>query len=118
MLGFTILNAILGGQLISAVSPNASLSPTVGIVIMAVVSLVIAFAGIKIVHIVERWLFVPVLVAFIVLLAVAGTGSEGLHVNRDLPESTARGVLGLGSVSELDDRPHLMKTSARERERN
>lgn len=98
MLGFTILNAIVGGQAISAVSPSHSLSDAVGIVIISIVALIVSFAGIKVVHLFERFLWIPVLISFIILLGVAGTGSEGLHVNPDLPKSTASGVLALGSV--------------------
>jgi purine-cytosine permease-like protein len=48
MIGFVILNTILGGQTLSAVPKNDNLSNTVGIVIIAVVSLVVSFSGIKI----------------------------------------------------------------------
>lgn len=47
MCGYTILNCILGGQTLSAVSNGGTLTPTVGIVIVAVVSLVVSFAGIR-----------------------------------------------------------------------
>lgn len=48
MIGFMILNNILGGQTLSAVSSGGSLSPSVGIVIIAVISLGVSFSGIKV----------------------------------------------------------------------
>jgi purine-cytosine permease-like protein len=48
MIGFMILNTILGGQTLSAVSKNDTLSNTVGIVIIAMVSLIVSFSGIRI----------------------------------------------------------------------
>lgn len=48
MIGFMILNNILGGQTLSAVSPNGALSPSVGIVIIAIISLLVSFSGIRI----------------------------------------------------------------------
>ncbi len=98
MLGYSILNSILGGQTLSAVADANDLTPTVGIVIMVVVALIISFCGIKIVHHVDRWSWIPVLIAFITLLAMAGTGPEGLHIPAGPDPSTARGVLGMGSV--------------------
>lgn len=48
MIGYLILNTILGGQTLSAVPKNDNLSNTVGIVIIAIVSLMVSFCGIKI----------------------------------------------------------------------
>lgn len=48
MIGYTILNTILGGQTLSAVPRNDNLSNTVGIVIIAVISLAVSFSGIRV----------------------------------------------------------------------
>lgn len=98
MIGFTILNNILGGQTLSAVPKGESLSPSVGIVIIAVVSLIVSFSGIRVLHLFERWLWAPVLVCFVVLIGVAGTGPDGLHIPSNDPPLSARAVLGMGAI--------------------
>lgn len=98
MIGFMVLNSILGGQTLSAVPKDDSLSSTVGIVIIAVISLLVSFSGIKILHLFERWFWAPVLVCFVVLIGIAGTGPQGLHIPADDPAPNARGILGMGAV--------------------
>ena len=46
--GFLILNTIVGGQTLAAVSD--SLDDTLGIVIIAVISLAVSFCGYKVIH--------------------------------------------------------------------
>lgn len=96
--GYTILNFILGGQTLSAVSPGGNLTPTVGIVIVAVISLVIAFAGIRVLHLVERWLWAPTLVCFCILIGLAGTGPDGLHFPANPPPSETSSILAMAST--------------------
>ncbi|KAF9787822.1 NCS cytosine-purine permease [Thelephora terrestris] len=71
MCGFCILNSILGGQTLASVS-NGNLSWSVGIVIVAVISLVVSFCGYKVLMWFERIIWFPVLVAFVVALGVSG----------------------------------------------
>lgn len=52
--GFCAVNSILAGQVLAAVNPG-HLSVNVGIVIIAVVSMVISFCGYKVLHAAERW---------------------------------------------------------------
>ncbi|CAO1614251.1 unnamed protein product [Parajaminaea phylloscopi] len=96
--GYTILNCILGGQTLSAVSPDGGLTPTVGIVIIAIVSLVVSFMGIRVLHAFERWLWVPVLICFCILIGLAGSGPSGLHFPKEEPKTTSAGVLGMTSI--------------------
>lgn len=97
--GYTILNCIVGGQTISAVSPNGSLTPTVGIVIVAVVSLLVCFCGIRLLHLTERWMWAPILVCFCILIGLAGTGSDGLHFDVvAAPPTTSHGVLSMVAI--------------------
>lgn len=98
MIGFLILNTILGGQTLSAVPKGDNLSNTVGIVIIAVVSLCVSFCGIKMLHWFERYVWIPVLVCFIVLIGIAGTGEQGLHIPSNGPPLSAKSVLGMGAI--------------------
>lgn len=53
-IGFTAVNAIVGGQTLAVIQGD-SLSPNVGIVIIAIVSLVISFSGYRALHAIERY---------------------------------------------------------------
>ncbi|KAI0797398.1 cytosine-purine permease [Irpex lacteus] len=71
MTGFCILNGILGGQTLSSVS-NGNLSWSVGTVIIAVISLLVSFCGIKVLNWYERIAWTPTLLVYVVALGVGG----------------------------------------------
>lgn len=95
---YNIENVILGGQTLKAVSPHDSMSSIVGIVILSLIAFVICFFGGRIMHYFESIFWLPALLCFILLAAFAGTGADGLHQPASAPETTSRGVLGLGCV--------------------
>lgn len=72
LLGYALIDAVVAGQILSAVSPNRSLSVVVGIVIVAVLTWVITTFGYQIVHVYERYAWIPQLIAFSILAGVAG----------------------------------------------
>ena len=74
--GFTIISMIVGGQCLAAVS-GGSLSINVGIVIVAIISMFIAFGGFNILHTYERWAWIPAVLA---LLICTGLGGNKLHL--------------------------------------
>ncbi|GAA5929241.1 hypothetical protein JCM1841_004753 [Sporobolomyces salmonicolor] len=94
--GFCAVNSIVAGQVLAAVNPG-HLSLTVGIVIVAVVSLGISFCGYKVMHAVERWAWLPVCLAFVLL---AGFGGRHLTAaaSYDAGQATAGGVLSFISI--------------------
>ncbi|KAH9929656.1 hypothetical protein B0H21DRAFT_110305 [Amylocystis lapponica] len=71
MCGFCILNCILGGQTLASVS-SGNLSWSVGIVVIAVISLLISFCGYRVLNWYERLAWLPVLVVYLVALGVGG----------------------------------------------
>jgi purine-cytosine permease-like protein len=71
MLGYALLVCIIGGQILSALSPNGSMSVVVGIIIVAVITWVITTFGISLVHSYERFAFVPQVIVFSILFGVA-----------------------------------------------
>lgn len=83
LLGYALIDAVVAGQILSAVSPHGSLSVVVGIVIVAVLTWVITTFGYKIVHVYERYAWIPQLIVFSILAGVAGpkfdlsTSTEG-----------------------------------------
>lgn len=72
LLGYALINAVVAGQIISAVSVNGSLSVVVGIVVVAVITWVITTFGYSIFHLYERYAWFPQLVVLSVLAGIAG----------------------------------------------
>ncbi|KAF2135342.1 uncharacterized protein K452DRAFT_239548 [Aplosporella prunicola CBS 121167] len=91
MIGYGMIDCIVGGQILSAVS-GGHMTVVVGIIVVAVVSWLVAAFGITVFHAYERWAWAPQMVALLLLYGVAGpkfdtasvsTGSGAtLHGNR------------------------------------
>jgi purine-cytosine permease-like protein len=54
MLGYAMIDAVVAGQMLSAVSPDGKLTVEVGIVITAILTWLVTTFGIKIFHHYER----------------------------------------------------------------
>lgn len=85
MLGYALLVAIIGGQVLSAVSPNGSMSVIVGIVIVSLITWLVTTFGISVFHHYERFAWIPQLAVYSILFGVAAkhfdleTPSQGDH---------------------------------------
>ncbi|KAI0551443.1 permease for cytosine/purines, uracil, thiamine, allantoin-domain-containing protein [Xylaria curta] len=90
--GFCVITCVIGGQCLSAVS-DGSVNPVVGIVIIGVLSLFVSFWGYNVLHIYERFAWIPALIAIIIT-----TGSGGSHLHQQVPTevATAAGVFSFG----------------------
>ncbi|KDR68333.1 hypothetical protein GALMADRAFT_256960 [Galerina marginata CBS 339.88] len=92
--GFLILNSIIGGQALAAVSHR--LNDTLGIVIISVISLAVTFCGYRFLHIFESVAWVPSAIAFPILIGLAGK-----HLNPStmppVPSASAAQVLSFTS---------------------
>jgi NCS1 nucleoside transporter family len=93
--GFCVVDAIIGGQALSAVKNGETISATVGIVIIALLALVIAFFGFKVLHTYERWAWIPALVALVI---AAGCGGKSLGRQVEAPAATASQILTFGGL--------------------
>lgn len=62
MLGYSLIVAIIGGQVLSAVSPNGSMSVVVGIIIIVVIVWLVTTFGIAVFHYYERFAWIPQLI--------------------------------------------------------
>ncbi|KAH8887380.1 hypothetical protein GQ53DRAFT_292659 [Thozetella sp. PMI_491] len=93
--GFCVIMAVIGGQCLSAVA-DGNLSATVGIVIMALLSLVISFCGFDVLHVYERFAWIPALIAIIVATGTGGTGLTQQAPPEEAP--TAAAVLSFGMI--------------------
>ncbi len=92
--GWSIVATILAGETLSAVS-GGGLSWDLGIVIVSVVSLAIAFMGYRVVHTYERYAWIPALVAIVV---ATGCGGHLLAEQAPAAPATAGAVLSFGCV--------------------
>jgi purine-cytosine permease-like protein len=54
LIGYSMIDAVVAGQMLSAVSPDGSLTVEVGIIITAIITWVVTTFGIKIFHYYER----------------------------------------------------------------
>ncbi|CZT53180.1 probable TPN1 Pyridoxine transporter [Rhynchosporium secalis] len=78
LIGYPMIDAVVAGQMLSAVSSKGTLTVEVGIVITALITWVVTTFGIKFFHHFERWAFIP---QTIVLLILAGTAGPKFDVN-------------------------------------
>ncbi|KAJ7037886.1 NCS cytosine-purine permease [Mycena alexandri] len=94
MTGFCILDCILGGQTLAAVA-DGNLSWSIGIVIIAVVSLLVSFCGWKILHWYERIAWIPIVVIFLIAVGLGGKNFQ--HIPPTDP-ATAQTILSFAAV--------------------
>ncbi|KAF7561391.1 hypothetical protein G7046_g2755 [Stylonectria norvegica] len=71
MVGYTTIDCIIGGQVLSAVS-GGSMSILVGVVVVGIVTWLIAVFGMAVFHRFERLAWIPQIVVLAVLIGVAG----------------------------------------------
>ncbi|KAL7005249.1 Purine-cytosine permease fcy21 [Cystobasidiomycetes sp. EMM_F5] len=81
-IGWSTVNAIVGGLCLSAVSWGSTSLPTLpvaaGIVIISIVTLLVSFMGYKFVHLYEAWCWIPVAVCFVIYaVEIAKGGASG-----------------------------------------
>ncbi|KAH8881458.1 purine-cytosine permease FCY21 [Thozetella sp. PMI_491] len=93
-IGWSIVAAIIAGQTLSAVS-GGSLSWDLGIVVICILSLVIAFLGYKVVHTYERYAWIPALIAIVITV---GCGGSKLKMQAPTEPVTGPAVLTYGCV--------------------
>lgn len=56
-LGYGLLDALVTGQILSAVSPHGSMTVVVGVIVAAVIVIIVCGVGMKVFHVYERYLF-------------------------------------------------------------
>ena len=73
LLGYSLIDLVVAGQILSAVSVNGSLNVVVGIIIVAVICWVISTFGISLFHTYERYAWFPQLIAVSILYGVSSS---------------------------------------------
>jgi purine-cytosine permease-like protein len=91
--GFFVVNLVVVGQILSAVS-DYTMSLIVGIVIIAVVSFLLSVFGYRIIHTYEKYSWI---VTFILLLVLTGQVAPHVDINATSPDASPRGVALAGS---------------------
>lgn len=92
--GFSVIASIVGGQSLSAIS-GGSLSWNVGIAITCICALALSFSGYKILHLYERWSWIPVLVAIVIAV---GCGGEKLSLQAETAPAEVSMILTYGCL--------------------
>ncbi|CAI6329099.1 unnamed protein product [Periconia digitata] len=93
--GFCVVDSVIGGQALSAVTNGTSVNATVGIVIIALLSLLISFCGFKVLHFYEKYAWVPALIAIVI---ATGVGGKHLKEQVVVPAATAPQILSFGGL--------------------
>ncbi|KAF1926792.1 uncharacterized protein M421DRAFT_66857 [Didymella exigua CBS 183.55] len=93
--GFCVVDATIGGQALSAVMEGETISATVGIVIISLLAMLVAFCGFRVLHHYERWAWIPAVLALVI---ATGCGGEGLKQQVAAPAATAQQVLSFGGL--------------------
>ncbi len=70
-IGWSCVNAIVGGQLVAALSGGA-IPPQVGILIITILTTLVSIYGYTYIHRYERYAWIPIAVIFFTLVAVTG----------------------------------------------
>ncbi|GAA2007351.1 cytosine permease [Nakamurella flavida] len=78
-LGFFVTTAVVSGQALSAAAPDL-FSVNQGLVLLALVSLALALAGYRAIHLAAKWALWPLAVTLVVVTVAAIVGSGGMQV--------------------------------------
>jgi purine-cytosine permease-like protein len=92
--GFSLVSAVVGGQAIASLNPD-HVSVNVGIVIVCLISFGATLMGYRALHFWERWTWIPALISLVIAV---GCGGKYLHLQSDVPPSTAPQVLSYAGL--------------------
>lgn len=95
-LGWAAANVIVGAQLINAVNPHVP--GAVGIIIIAVCTLVVTFFGYKVIHAYERWSWIPNFIVFLIVIGVFSRTGDFETLPLGVGTSELGGILSFGST--------------------
>ncbi|GAA5873523.1 hypothetical protein JCM8547_005611 [Rhodosporidiobolus lusitaniae] len=95
-IGWSTINTIVGASALQAVSDSHQLPQPAGIVIIAIITLVVALFGYRVVHAIERYSSIPVFIIFIIMFGQAGRYMHGGMGG--VGEAEAASVLSFGGT--------------------
>jgi len=88
-LGYSVTNAVLGGQALRAITPGLPLE--VGIIVTSVCAMVVSLFGYDYIHHWERYVWIPCL---IIWCMVVGLGHRGDYALNAVQQDTGRALIG------------------------
>ncbi|KAL8719700.1 MAG: hypothetical protein Q9225_003332 [Loekoesia sp. 1 TL-2023] len=71
LLGYSMIDLVIAGQILSAVSVHGSMSIVVGIIVVGIIGWLISTFGIAVFHIYQRYAYIPQLIAYSILYGVS-----------------------------------------------
>ena len=71
LLGYSLIDLVVAGEILSAVSSHGSLPVVVGIIIVAIITWVVSTFGIKVFHMYMRYAWLPQVIALSILYGVS-----------------------------------------------
>ncbi|KAH9884386.1 permease for cytosine/purines, uracil, thiamine, allantoin-domain-containing protein [Xylariomycetidae sp. FL2044] len=92
--GFGIIDCVLGGSTLAAVS-EGNIDSTVGIVIIALIAMVVSFGGYRFLHQFERYSWIFALIAIII---TTGVGGKELFNQAEVAPASAATIVSYGGV--------------------
>ncbi|KAF2016684.1 hypothetical protein BU24DRAFT_492727 [Aaosphaeria arxii CBS 175.79] len=93
--GFCVVDSVIGGSALSAVVDGRTINATAGIIIIAILALMICFCGFRILHMYERFAWIPAVIAITI---AAGCGGSKLRDQVVQPAATPQQVLSFGGL--------------------
>lgn len=95
-IGWSASNAIVGAQLLNAV--NGTVPGFAGILIITFCTLFVTFAGYKVVHIYEKWSWIPTFIVFMIVLGVFAHSGDFQNIPMGVGTSEMGKCLSFGST--------------------
>lgn len=71
LLGYSMIDLVIAGQILSATSADGSMSIVVGIIVVAIIGWLITTFGISVFHTYQRYAFIPQLIAYSILYGIS-----------------------------------------------
>lgn len=93
---WSVVDAIVGAQLINAVNPNVP--GFAGILIIALLTFVITCAGYKVVHLYEYWSWIPTTIIFFIVMGTFAHSGDFVNIPMDVGRSEMGDVLSFGAT--------------------
>ncbi|KAL4750357.1 hypothetical protein BDW72DRAFT_203993 [Aspergillus terricola var. indicus] len=95
-MGWSAANAIVGAQMLHAV--NSDVPGFAAILIIAFCTLLVTFAGYKVVHLYEYWSWIPTFIVFLIILGTFAHSGDFQNIPMGVGTSEIGSVLSFGSA--------------------
>ncbi|KAL3435842.1 eukaryotic translation initiation factor 3 subunit G-domain-containing protein [Aspergillus tetrazonus] len=95
-MGWSAANAIVGAQMLHAV--NSDVPGFAAILIIAICTLLVTFAGYKVVHLYEYWSWIPTFIVFMIILGTFAHSGDFQNIPMGVGTSEMGSVLSFGSA--------------------